>query len=109
MPNARITYTRASRPRASAGSAAVALRRRRVLFYAMDPCSAIRAEGDRRPVVVLSTAHPAKFPEAVQRAIGREPEAPARLAQSTLELLLPFTLEALIPASLARLSLVPGE
>ncbi len=31
------------------------------------------------PMVVLSTAHPAKFPEAVSRAIGREAEAPARL------------------------------
>lgn len=31
------------------------------------------------PMVVLSTAHPAKFPEAVKRAIGREPEVPAAL------------------------------
>jgi threonine synthase len=31
------------------------------------------------PMVVLSTAHPAKFPEAVKRACGRVPEQPERL------------------------------
>lgn len=31
------------------------------------------------PMVVLSTAHPAKFPEAVERACGRVPEEPDRL------------------------------
>ena len=31
------------------------------------------------PMVVLSTAHPAKFPEAVERACGRVPEQPERL------------------------------
>jgi threonine synthase len=31
------------------------------------------------PMIVLSTAHPAKFPEAVERACGRVPEAPERL------------------------------
>jgi threonine synthase len=31
------------------------------------------------PVVILSTAHPAKFPEAVARAIGSPPPVPARL------------------------------
>ena len=31
------------------------------------------------PVVVLSTAHPAKFPDAVTRAIGIAPPVPARL------------------------------
>jgi threonine synthase len=31
------------------------------------------------PIVVLSTAHPAKFPEAVERASGRVPEQPERL------------------------------
>ena len=56
--------------------------------YLADPHTAVgleaahrlRAEGDRRPVVVLSTAHPAKFPEAVERALGVTPEAPERLA-----------------------------
>ncbi len=32
------------------------------------------------PLVVLSTAHPAKFPDAVAQACGRRPELPERLA-----------------------------
>ncbi len=57
--------------------------------YVADPHTAVGLEAARRlrvreetdlPVVVLSTAHPAKFPEAVARAIGRTPEAPDRLA-----------------------------
>jgi len=32
------------------------------------------------PLVVLATAHPAKFPDAVARACGRRPELPGRLA-----------------------------
>jgi threonine synthase len=32
------------------------------------------------PVVILSTAHPAKFPDAVKAAIGKAPEIPPRLA-----------------------------
>jgi threonine synthase len=35
--------------------------------------------GAPAPVVILSTAHPAKFPEAVARAIGGPPPVPARL------------------------------
>jgi threonine synthase len=31
------------------------------------------------PMIVLSTAHPAKFPDAVKRATGRVPEQPERL------------------------------
>jgi threonine synthase len=31
------------------------------------------------PMVVLSTAHPAKFPAAVERATGRAPDQPERL------------------------------
>jgi threonine synthase len=31
-------------------------------------------------VVILSTAHPAKFPEAVAQAIGAPPAEPARLS-----------------------------
>ncbi len=34
----------------------------------------------RRPLVHLATAHPAKFPQAVARAIGRPPPRPAALA-----------------------------
>ena len=57
--------------------------------YIADPHTAVGLEAARRyrrrveadvPVVVLATAHPAKFPHAVERAIGETPEAPARLA-----------------------------
>jgi threonine synthase len=34
------------------------------------------------PVVVLSTAHPAKFPDAIRQATGRIPEVPPRLKQA---------------------------
>src|SRR5579859_6879646 len=37
-------------------------------------------QGPLSPVVILSTAHPAKFPEAVTEAIGVAPAEPARLA-----------------------------
>lgn len=53
----------------------------------LDPHSAIAvaaAKAKRRdpnlPMVALATAHPAKFPDAVERAIGRKPVIPARLA-----------------------------
>ena len=54
--------------------------------YVADPHTAVglhaaqRLRRDGEPVVVLATAHPAKFPEAVERALGTVPEAPARLA-----------------------------
>jgi threonine synthase len=32
------------------------------------------------PVVAMATAHPAKFPEAMQRATGQRPALPPRLA-----------------------------
>ncbi len=40
---------------------------------------ACRAPG-RAPLVCLATAHPAKFPDAVERATGRTPEPPSALA-----------------------------
>jgi threonine synthase len=39
----------------------------------------IAGEGDA-PVVALATAHPAKFPDAVERAVGMRPKLPPRLA-----------------------------
>jgi threonine synthase len=52
----------------------------------IDPHTAVgiaaarRAPRDRDiPIVSLATAHPAKFPDAVARAIGRPPERPAAL------------------------------
>ena len=58
--------------------------------YVADPHTAVGLEAVRRlrreastekPVVVLSTAHPAKFPEIVQEALEIEPETPPRLAE----------------------------
>lgn len=56
--------------------------------YTLDPHTAVgvhvaRQQAARRPevpMVVLGTAHPAKFPDAVMRATGRKPELPAHLA-----------------------------
>ena len=43
--------------------------------------AAVDARGDQAtPMVVLSTAHPAKFPDAVEAACGIRPQLPARLA-----------------------------
>ena len=54
----------------------------------LDPHSAIAVRAARRrlaqdsavPVVALATAHPAKFPDAVERAAGIRPELPPHLA-----------------------------
>ena len=57
--------------------------------YTADPHTAVglaaarrdrEARGGDAPRVVLATAHPAKFPDAVERATGRAPVAPRRLA-----------------------------
>ncbi len=61
----------------------------RATGYVLDPHTAVgvhAGQACRRqgvPLVCLSTAHPAKFGEAVKRAIGREPEMPASLANLT--------------------------
>lgn len=53
--------------------------------YVLDPHTATGVKAGRDldrgdyPVICLATAHPAKFPEAVKRAIGREPQRPASL------------------------------
>lgn len=55
--------------------------------YVADPHTAVGLEGVRRrrsrwdgePIVVASTAHPAKFPEAVEAALGFCPEEPDSL------------------------------
>jgi threonine synthase len=46
---------------------------------AVGVAAAERLAGDG-PLVCLATAHPAKFPDAVERAIGVRPELPPRLA-----------------------------
>jgi threonine synthase len=54
---------------------------------AIDPHSAIGVAAGRKvrrdpttPLVTLATAHPAKFPDAVEKATGERPELPSRLA-----------------------------
>lgn len=53
--------------------------------YDADPHTAValavagRSESDD-PLVTLATAHPAKFPDAVESVTGRRPSAPARIA-----------------------------
>ncbi len=58
--------------------------------YAADPHTAVGLEAVRllmpskaraRPVVVVATAHPAKFPEAVQHALGIDVPVPPALAE----------------------------
>ncbi|MEE9544761.1 MAG: pyridoxal-phosphate dependent enzyme, partial [Rhodospirillales bacterium] len=55
--------------------------------WILDPHSAVGVAAGRAkrrdaevPMVVLATAHPAKFPEAVREATGASPEPPPRLA-----------------------------
>jgi threonine synthase len=74
--------------------------------YLADPHTAIAYLGskrarDRRPVIFLATAHPAKFREVVEPIIGREVPLPAALAdaigrQRRVERI-PPTLDALAP------------
>jgi threonine synthase len=61
---------------------------RRETGYLLDPHSAVAfavAEKDtaepRTPIIVLATAHPAKFPDAVERATGIRPTLPDWLAE----------------------------
>ena len=42
--------------------------------------AAARALASDRPVITLSTAHPAKFPDAVERATGVRPALPPHLS-----------------------------
>jgi len=54
--------------------------------YVLDPHTAVGVRAGRElaggeaPVVCLATAHPAKFGDAVRRAIGADPQAPPSLA-----------------------------
>jgi threonine synthase len=55
--------------------------------YVLDPHGATGVRAARRrlaedpstPMIALATAHPAKFPDAIERAIGRRPELPEHL------------------------------
>ena len=62
---------------------------RDALSYTLDPhtaCGYVAAKrwqeeaSDQSPVVVLATAHPAKFPDAIGEIIGQRPKLPARLS-----------------------------
>jgi threonine synthase len=56
--------------------------------YVLDPHTSVAVHAARRalardrtvPMIVLSTAHPAKFPDAVAKAIGSRPALPPHLA-----------------------------
>lgn len=48
---------------------------------ALDAARRRRGAFDGAPMLVLSTAHPAKFPDAVEQAIGRRPDEPEALAR----------------------------
>ncbi len=53
--------------------------------YVLDPHSAIgvhaaKNSGIKGKIISLACAHPAKFPDAVKKAIGKEPDVPDRLA-----------------------------
>jgi threonine synthase len=70
--------------------------------YCVDPHTAVAlvvAEKEPRdpavPMVVLSTAHPAKFPEAVERACGVKPKLPDWLAD--------------LPSRRERMTVLPAE
>ena len=47
---------------------------------AVGVAATVKMAKPQSPVVILSTAHPAKFPQAVKDAIGLEPPQPARLS-----------------------------
>ncbi len=55
--------------------------------YVCDPHTAVglaaarRTKSDGAPMVTLSTAHPAKFPDSVEAATGKHPDVPPRLEQ----------------------------
>ncbi len=57
--------------------------------YLLDPHTAIGVKAAKNhkndsPMVVLGTAHPAKFPDSVEKAVGTRPEMPPR-AQGLME------------------------
>ncbi|NYZ11072.1 threonine synthase [Azospirillum sp. RWY-5-1] len=70
-----------------AGTMATIADTARTCAYTVDPHTAVgvasaAASGvdPALPLVVLATAHPAKFPDAVEKATGRRPALPPRLA-----------------------------
>jgi threonine synthase len=69
-------------------------------------CAALRFRhdaGTRAPMVVLATAHPAKFSELIREELGVEPELPASERDWRSRLLLSVDLPDVSAASLAEL------
>ena len=87
-PRARIRAEFASRAVDEAGVADEIGATWREAGYLLDPHTAIGVKAARAllkeepgtPVVALATAHPAKFPDAVERATGMRPPLPPHLA-----------------------------
>jgi threonine synthase len=53
--------------------------------YLLDPHTAVgvaaaRSTHNNAPVIITATAHPAKFPEVIKKALGIEPDMPLRLS-----------------------------
>lgn len=80
--------------------------------YTLDPHGAVgvlgaeawrAATSDPRPVVALATAHPAKFPEVVEPAVGEAVAVPPRMARALQGQERIVTLEPHLPALLALL------
>ena len=85
--NARVPFEALAVSEAETTAAIAGLYRR--TGYVADPHTAVgvaammRAQQrEGQPMVCLATAHPAKFPEAVEKAIGRKPAIPERLARA---------------------------
>ena len=82
--------------------------------YILDPHTAVGVKAGLHfrnglPMICLATAHPAKFPEAVRQAIGREPDRPKALEglekRPRREKILPASLEK-VKAFLAEKALI---
>ncbi|KAB0264520.1 threonine synthase [Microvirga brassicacearum] len=88
QPLARIRAEFSATAVDEAGVAAEMAESYRATGYVLDPHSAVGTSAGRAllqsrpetPVIALSTAHPAKFPEAVERATGLRPPLPPHMA-----------------------------
>ncbi|MBB4040142.1 threonine synthase [Microvirga flocculans] len=87
-PLARIRAEFVAKAVSEADVAAEMAETYRATGYVLDPHSAVATRAGRAqlkadprvPVVALSTAHPAKFPDAVERATGVRPALPPHMA-----------------------------
>jgi threonine synthase len=92
----RLLFTEEERARVSEDFLALSVDREQTMAvirefhsrtgYVLDPHTAVGVKAGRDlaggefPVVCLATAHPAKFPEAVGKATGKDPEIPPALS-----------------------------